>query len=144
MWTSAIVGFPVVCTHNLSLFQPFVLMWATSPLNELLVKFCNADQWILCLSLRKIWTDYSVKAICNTCTFFFETAAITDLLGMWRRTMSTWTKKCCEYNQNGRGKLLKIHQNSFVAGEILIFWLEGFYSLSQGWCWTCINCIVDV
>lgn len=66
------VGFPIVCTQNLSLFQPFVLTWTVPPLNELLVKFYNADQWILCLSIRKIWADFSVKAICDTCTFLWS------------------------------------------------------------------------
>lgn len=37
-------------------------------------------------------------------------------------------------------KYMRIH----LWQGILIFWLEGFYSLSQGWCWTCITCIVDV
>lgn len=34
-------------------------------------------------SFKKIWTDYAVKAVHDTYTFY-KTAAITNLLGMWK------------------------------------------------------------
>lgn len=52
------------------------------PFNELSVKPYSPDQRILwSFLLKKTWTDYAVKAVQDTHTFY-KTAATTNLLGM--------------------------------------------------------------